>query len=125
MNDIHTETVSAFCDGEIVDPDLLAAALSDPRGREALVDFARLRAAVGSTGALPASLATLRSAGLRPRVLTWTVAVAAAAMVLLIVAAASLLPRSLDTRTADDPPPSPTRVLRFVPGVDWHAEGVR
>jgi hypothetical protein len=123
MNDIHTEAISAFCDGEIVDPHLLAAALSDPRGREALVDFARLRAAVGSAEALPASLAILRTAGLRPGVRAWTVAVAAAAMVLLIVAAASLLPRSLATRNADQPPPSPTRVLRFVPGVDWHAEG--
>ena len=120
MTDLQTEAISAFCDGEIVDPDLLAAALADPRGREALVDFARLRAAVGPAGALPASLA-----GLRPRIHVWTMAVAAAAMVLLIVAAASLLPRSLTTRNADQSPPSPTRVLRFVPGVDWHAEGGR
>jgi hypothetical protein len=125
MSDIHTDAISAFCDGEIVDPDLLAAALSDPRGREALVDFARLRAAVGSAEALPASLGTLRTPGLRPRARAWRVAVAAAAMVLLIVAAASLLPRSSDTRKADQPPPSPTRVLHFVPGVDWHPEGGR
>ena len=125
MTEIHTQILSAFCDGEIVDPDLLAAALADPRGREALVDFARLRAALGPAGALPASLASLRAAGVRSRIQVWTVAVAAAAMVLLIVAAASLLPRSLNTRNADQPPPSPTRVLRFVPGVDWHAEGGR
>jgi len=125
MTDLQTEAISAFCDGEIVDPDLLAAALADPRGREALVDFARLRAAVGPAGALPASLAGLRTAGVRPRIHVWTMAVAAAAMVLLIVAAASLLPRSLTTRNADQSPPSPTRVLRFVPGVDWHAEGGR
>jgi hypothetical protein len=125
MTDVHTEVISAFCDGEIVDPDRLAAALADPRGREALIDFARLRAAVGSVEALPASLATLRTAGTGSRVRAWAVAAAAAAMVLLIVAAASLLPRSLDPRNADQSPPAPTRVLRFVPGVDWHAEGGR
>jgi hypothetical protein len=125
MTDNHTEILSAFCDGEIVDPDLLSAALADPRAREALIDFARLRAAVAPLEPLPASLATLRRAPARSRVAGWTVTAAAAAMVLLIVAVASLLPRTLFTRTADQSPPSPTRVLRFEPGVDWHAEGGR
>ena len=44
MTEIHTQILSAFCDGEIVDPDLFAGALADPHGRAALVDFSRLPA---------------------------------------------------------------------------------
>ena len=62
MTDTHTETLSAFCDGEPVDPDRLAAALADAPSREALVDFARLRAAVASSRPLPDSLLRLRPA---------------------------------------------------------------
>ena len=125
MTENHTEILSAFCDGEIVDPDELSAALADPRARDALIDFARLRAAVAPVESLPASLGTLRRAPVRSALGGWTVMAAAAAVLLLIVAVASLLPRTLFTRTADQPPPSPTRVLRFEPGVDWHAEGGR
>ena len=39
----HTETLSAFVDGETVDLDRLALALEDAEARRALVDFARLR----------------------------------------------------------------------------------
>jgi hypothetical protein len=42
----------------------------------------------------------------------------------LIIAAASLVPRTL-FRTSDEAPPAPSRVVRFEPGVDWHAEGGR
>ena len=55
MTETHTALLSAFCDGQIVDPDQLADALADPRARDALVDFARLRAAVTSSHPLPAS----------------------------------------------------------------------
>ena len=125
MTEIHSQVLSAFCDGEIIDPDLLAAALADPQGRNALIDFARLRAAVAPVGALPASLSELRKGPARPRAARWAMVAAAAAMVLLIVAAASLLPRALFTKSADPVPPSPSRVVRYEPGVDWHAEGAR
>jgi hypothetical protein len=118
MTENHTEVLSAFCDGEIVDPDLFAAALADQHARAALVDFARLRAAVAPVGALPASLGALRGPEARPRVARW--AMASAAAVLLIVAAASLLPRISFTKSTDQSPPPPSRVVRYEPGVDWH-----
>ena len=119
MTENHTEILSAFCDGEIVDPDLFAAALADAHARTALVDFARLRAAVAPVGALPESLAELRRNPERPIAPRWAM-VAAAAMVLLIVAAASLLPRTWFTQSNDQSPPVPSRVMRYEPGVDWH-----
>jgi hypothetical protein len=125
MSDTHTEILSAFCDGEVVDPDVLAEALADSRARDALIDFARLRAAVAVTTRVPASLAGLRDSPARPRLGGWTVVAAAAAMVLLIVVSAALLPRTLFTRSTDQSPPSPSRVLRFEPGVDWHSQGGR
>jgi len=125
MSDTHTEILSAFCDGEVVDPDVLAEALADSRAREALIDFARLRAAVALTAPLPASLARLHGLPARPRVGGWTVVAAAAAMVLLILVSAALLPRTLFTRSTDESPPSPSRVLRFEPGIDWQAQGGR
>jgi hypothetical protein len=118
MTEIHTQVLSAFCDGEIVDPDLFAAALADPHGRAALVDFARLRAAVAPAGPLPASLASLRRSP--ARFTAWAVTAAAAALVLLIVAVASLLPPTFFTRSIDQSPPAPSRVMRYESGVDWH-----
>jgi hypothetical protein len=125
MSDTHTAMLSAFCDGEVVDPDVLGKALADPHARDALIDFARLRAAVALTSPVPASLARLRVSPVRPRLFGWTVVAAAAAMVLLLVVSAALLPRTLFTRTTDQSPPSPSRVLRFEPGVDWHSQGGR
>ncbi len=125
MTENHTEILSAFCDGEIVDPDAFADALADAPARAALVDFARLRAAVAPVGALPASLGELRRSPERPTAPRWAMVAAAAAMVLLIVAAASLLPRISFTESNDQVPPAPSRVMRYEPGVDWHAEGGR
>ena len=119
MTEIHSDVLSAFCDGDAVDPGLLAAALANSQGRDALIDFARLRAAVAPIGALPASLGELRRPPARHRA-GWVMVAAAAAMVLLIVAAASLLPRISFTKSTDQFPPSPSRVVRYEPGVDWH-----
>jgi hypothetical protein len=119
MSELHSETLSAFCDGEIVDPERLRAALTDAQARDALVDFARLRAGVGSAASLPPSLNTLRPSRVPvsgvPR---WSALVAA--LLVLGVLSGALLSR-LWTRPADAPP-SPTRVVRYVPGVDWHAD---
>jgi negative regulator of sigma E activity len=122
MTDAHTEVLSAFCDGEAVDPDALAAALADPAGREVLVDFARLRAAVVSTAPMPASLARLRPSAIR-RVHGWSgrAAVAAAAAVVFLLMTAWFAPRPWFTGGGrGNAPPSPSRVVRYEPGVDWH-----
>ena len=124
MSETHTEVLSAFCDGEAVDPNLFAAALADPRGRDALVDFARLRAAVTSSRPLPESLAQLRPAAenttRRPQ--WWTAAAAIAAMLVLVALTVALLPRSWFGADGRDAPPTPTRVVRYEPGVDWGPE---
>lgn len=119
MKDMHSEILSAFCDGEPVDPDALARALQDPGGRVLLVEFARLRETVRLIdGPLPASLASFR------RSRWWSSArlfiPGAAALVVLALLASLALPWARD---ADGPPPPPTPVqtLRFEPGVDWHA----
>jgi hypothetical protein len=119
MSDTHTEVLSAFCDGEPVDPDRLAAALADARAREALVDFARLRAAVTSSSPLPESLSRLRPALVVRRPPLWAAVAAAAATIVLVALTAQLLPRAWFTRGATDGPPSPTRIVRYEPGVDW------
>jgi negative regulator of sigma E activity len=46
MTPNHLEVLSAFFDGEAVDPDLLAASLQEPGAAGVLVEFARLRRAV-------------------------------------------------------------------------------
>ena len=115
-----TDTISAFVDGEFVDPDQLATALEDPEGRATLVDFVRMRAAMrAGEQPLPASLTSLRPTASRLRVLPWP---AVAALFILVFLAGLLAPRPwakpLDDR--GDTPPAPTRVERFTPGVDWH-----
>jgi len=121
MTDTHTEILSAFCDGQVVDPDRLADALADPRAREALVDFARLRAAVTSSSPLPASLTRLRPAPAR-RPQLWAAMAGAAAMLVLVALTFALLPRTWISREASDGPPSPARTIRYEPGVDWLPE---
>jgi len=120
MTPLHTEVLSEFCDGAVVDPDLLAAALDDPRAREALVDFARLRAAMSSSHPLPQSLVRLRLASRRPQL--WSALAGAAAMLILVALTFSLVPRYWRIREPAGDPPSPTRVVRYEPGVDWVAE---
>ena len=122
MTDDHfTPALSAFVDGEPVDVDQLAAALEDPQGRAALIDFVRMRAAMrAGEPPLPASLGRMRpapSAGMP--LLRWP---AVAALLVLVFLAGLLAPRpwatNLDERA--EAPPAPTRVERFTPGVDWH-----
>jgi hypothetical protein len=121
MTDMHSELLSTFCDGAVVDPDLLAAALDDPRARDVLVDFARLRAAVTSSRPLPDSLSRLRPArGRRPQV--WAAIAGAAAMLVLLALTFAMLPRNWFVRSAETTPPAPTRVIRYQPGVDWGPE---
>ena len=138
MTDDHlTPAISALVDGEPVDPDQLAAALEDPEGRAALIDFVRMRAAMrAGEPPLPGSLASLRPTGKRPfdslrslragpfdslRSLRagWP---AVAAVLVLVFLAGLFAPRPWTTNVDEraDAPPAPTRVERFTPGVDWH-----
>ena len=120
MNETSTDMISAFLDNEPVDPDELASALEDAAGRALLVDFVRVRQAVArADDPLPASLATLRARPIaRVALVRWT---AAAALLLLFFLAGWMSPRPFTS--ADDAPesapPAPTRVEKFVPGVDW------
>jgi len=119
--------LSALVDGEEVnDLALLAEALSVAEGRDAILDFVRLRAAVRADQSRPRaafyekvrSVLEAPSGRSAPRVLRRI-----AAAVVLVLATAGLVDlgwRLRDGGSAEQPP-RPTRVLRFEPGVDWHA----
>lgn len=113
MTEEHGGVLSALIDRELVDADALQSALDAPEGRALLVDFVRLRTLVAAEldldSARPASaFATQRSR----RALTW----AAAAVVPLMLG----LGGGYWWRVhAESQPPAPTRVVQFVPGVDW------
>jgi hypothetical protein len=120
------EVISAFMDGEPVAPDALAAALLVPGAREALLDFAALRAGLAADDSRPSPAfhrAMDRLVGDRRRGVRtpWAILRAVAAVVVLALAAVGAI--SLGTRfrgnTADEPPRA-TRVIQFTPGVDWH-----
>ena len=116
MNDTDLDIISAFLDGEAVDPDELARTLAHPNARAMLADFLKLRAATGEEEALPSSLTRLRT----PRVAFWSarVPLPVAVMLALLAGAATL---TVSGRTPSDvqSPPTATRAVRFEPGVDW------
>jgi len=136
------ELISAALDAEPVDVLALREALASAGGRDTLVSFVLLRAAVAADTAMP---------GAEPVVPGWRVPVGIAASIAMLLAAGSFWAgtswptRSPDTAAVqagpssggaapssatassgalrlkdDDAPPTPTRVLRFTPGVDWH-----
>jgi hypothetical protein len=120
------EILSALLDGEPVAPDVLAAALLAPGAREALVDFARLRAELGTDDSRPSpALHHAMDKALGPRRghsrPVWRLLQSAAAIVVLALAALGAM--SLRTRfygRGPEEPPRATRVIQFTPGVDWH-----
>lgn len=116
MNDMEFDIISAFLDGEPVDPDLLARTLADPGARTLLADFLKLRQALDEGEGVPTSLTRLKA----PRVAIWStrVPLQVAVMLALLASAATFV---FSGRTAADgqAPPAPTRALRFEPGVDW------
>ena len=106
--------VSALLDREPVEPDLLAAALGDPEGRAQLVDFVRIRSRIADDLALDDGLATtVRPLPYRAR--TWVVRAALVLLPLLAGAAGG----AWFVEQRESRPPTPTRVVQFVPGVDW------
>ena len=107
--------LSALIDREPVDADALALALDQPEGRQQLVDFIRIRRAAISElnidNPAPVPVVREKRSG-RSRI--WRLA----AVVLLPLMAGlggGYWWREREQRR----PPTPTRVIQFVPGVDW------
>ena len=130
MNRDPLELLSAFMDGEAVDPAVLAEAFAVPGAKEALRDFALLRAEVLADDSRPTSAFYTRMTGLfassPPHRSWWAVAVpvpalALAAAAVLVVALGVWAWRApgLPTSHIFDAPPAPDRVVVFRPGVDW------
>jgi len=122
------ETLSAFADGDDVEPSALAHALAEPDAPERLIEIARLRAAVRSDASVPSlrfyeaidrELAAPAPLSPRGRVIRLA---AAAVIILGIGIAAGLSLRSAGARRASENPPVPTREIQFTPGVDWFAK---
>ena len=126
MKEEWMAVLSALVDGEEVnDRTLLAEALAASEGREALLEFLRLRAVVRADGSRPGPefYEKVRPVVGGPR--RWAprpLLRGFAAAVLLVLGTASLVDLGLRIRGEKpaDQPPRATRVLRFEPGVDWH-----
>jgi len=116
----NDELISAFIDGEPVDPVLLAVALGTPAGREYLVDLLRLGALVAEaeTDAVGETPGSARKESRR-----WLVAAAAALLVSLGAFAAGMqvgqqvIP-ALTTAQQQDAP-IPDRVIELREGIEW------
>jgi negative regulator of sigma E activity len=129
MRDESMELLSAFLDGEDVDPGELATALTDPAAREALRDFALVRSAVREDSDRPGAAFYERMerelSADRPTMAWWrrVVPVPAPALAAMLVAGVLLgLWAVLPPPVAPDrieQPPEPSRIVEFVEGVDW------
>jgi hypothetical protein len=115
------EVITAFVDGERVDPQALKDALSDSEGREYLIDIVALREAVSDRAVVAPALADSQ----RP-LRYW---LAAAAVVLLSAASGyavgargvgeAATPSSTVVGRQPIEAPTPSRVIRFEQGVNW------
>lgn len=125
IDEHHEATLSAFIDGEQVGADELARALATPGGRDALIDFVRLRERFPRDDTTPseAFYARMRTVLVSPRPTTnrWRkwVAAAAAATVILALAGFALVWRQ--SGVIQPTPPRPDRVIEFEPGTEWQA----
>jgi hypothetical protein len=107
MNTNH-EVISAFLDDEPFEPQALAEALTDPTGRELLIDFVLLRHVAQSEESAAVLTPTPALPSTRP--LYW---VAAAAAVVALLGGYQLGQRQ---STDDSPrPPAATRVVQSAP----------
>ena len=99
------EVISAFLDDEPFEPQALAEALADPRGRELLIDFVLLRHVAESEESASVAMPTLAPPSKRPLYL-----VAAAAVVIALLGGYQLGQR----QSTDDSlrPPAATRVVQ-------------
>lgn len=106
------EVLSALLDREAVDPDALARALDDAAGRAQLVDFARLRARVQREFSVDDAV-TPRWRPFSAR--RWLARVA----LVLLPLSLGLFGGAWWVEQRELRPPTPDRVVQFVPGVDW------
>ena len=105
--------LSALIDREAVDPDALSATIESAEARAALVDMVRLRAMVAAElDAEPAMQAPRPSTVIASGAWRW---VAAAVIPLAVGLGGGYWWRV----RAESTPPTPTRVVQFVQGVDW------
>ena len=140
MNEqLRDELMSTALDGEPVDVEALRTALETPDGQRTLAAFVLLRAATADDGvagtgrpevpilaeqtpfalrrwrrfpvAAAASLGAVALAGSFWLGTTWVPDERASTPVVVGVAPPS----------AEEPPPTPTRRLEYIPGVDWQA----
>ena len=129
------ELLSAFLDGEPVDPKELANALAEPGARDAMRDFVLLRAEMQSDASRPSHgfyKTMSRALGAHPEPRRWwrlSVPIPAPALamaaLLVLVMGLGLLSVRRGAPTPREPlrPPVPQRVIHFVPGVDWQSKG--
>lgn len=113
MTEEQQAVLSALIDREIVDPDALASALDAPDGRALLVDFVRLRALVAAD--VDAEITQPSAAFATQRFRTGWKLVAAAMVPLVLGLGGGYWWRE----RAESRPPTPSRIVQFVPGVDW------
>ena len=123
-----SEVLSAFVDGEPVDPEVLSEALSGPGAVTALVDFIRLRGAAREDRVVPSPqfyaafdrLFNQRSEEPKARLRSIGLAFAATVLIGFGVAAGWIIHSGNGPRRASRPP-EVTREENFVQGVDWHS----
>jgi hypothetical protein len=113
---MNHEEISAFIDNEPFDPQALAGALSDPNGRDLLIDLIALRLVVAADVADDE-----RPKGAAPRT-RWRILTAAAILLALGGGyATGHRTASAGSRSAaSDAAPAPTRVIDLRPGIEWH-----
>ena len=109
MTSTH-DVISDFLDDRPFDPEELAEALDDPRGRALLIDLIVLRRIVQPADAVPAA-STMPS----PRPRPWRVVAAAAAVFLALTG--GYLAGGRRAEPAPLEAPAPTRVVEAVPFV--------
>jgi hypothetical protein len=107
--------LSALIDREAVDPETLARALEDAEGRRTLVDFVRLRRELMDDSENQIDRGDRADERALPRARQWRLA----AVILLPLILGAGGGYWLRDRTHTERPPTPTRVITFVPGVDW------
>jgi hypothetical protein len=134
MSEIH-DCVSAFADGEPVDPGQLDRALADAEGRAYLIDLLVLRGLYGRRATVTA-IPDVPEPPARATRLRWFPAAAAVVVLSLLggyVAGRqsgerppATVPGPVGTQTETTvTAPAPTQVIRLEPGVDWSERGGR
>jgi hypothetical protein len=113
MSEERYAVLSALIDREPVNAEELEAALDDAEGRQVLVDLVRLRTLVAAEQDVERARPAATPVGRRSS-RGWRL-VAAALLPLVLGLSGGYWWRV----RAESRPPMPTRVVQFVPGVDW------